>query len=169
MDINESKYFRDFENRKKTLRILILGAYFPNACQERLSNFRDFLIKNNYSNAKLIKDFPDKPSFHNDESIHNLEKSKYYIKNWSEVILFVFSNNGSNEGVSIEFEFCCSKAIEKLSFSVVFEESGLRLSSLILGSVSLNEIKSDSFENTEDLCGKALGYLTNFVYRLFWY
>lgn len=74
-----------------------------------------------------------------------------------------------NEGVSIELEFCCTKVIEKLGFSVVFGESGLSLSSMILGSIQLHEIKADIFENDSQLNEKAIGYLTNFVHRLYWY
>jgi len=138
-----SDFFKEFKNKKKKLRILLLGAYTPKASEDRLIRFKNFLIENSYINAKLVKDFPDQPSFHNKTPVHIVTKSKFLIEKWADVLLFVFSKGANNEGVAIEFEFCCSKVIGKLGFSVIFVEKGLALSSMILGSIQIQEIKTD--------------------------
>ncbi len=132
-------------------------------------DIKNDLASKGYRNAKLVKDFPDNPAFHDDKTVHIIEKSQYYIKYWADALVFVFFKNASNEGVSIEFEFCCMKVNEKLSYSIVFSEYELHLSSLILGSVRLHEIRSETFSNQQELCDKASGYLTNFIHRLYWY
>jgi hypothetical protein len=154
-----TEFFEEFNKKKKRLRILILGAYSPNSCEDRLSKFRDFLTSKGYANAKLVKDFPDVPSFHSQGDAHIVAKSQHYIKYWADVLLFVFLNGAMNEGVSIE----------KLGFSVVFGENGLSLSSMIRGTIQIQDIKAEVFVDDSELCEKTLGYLTNFVHRLYWY
>jgi len=54
-------------------------------------------------------------------------------------------------------------------FSVVFAERDLNVSSMIMGDIEIHEIKADKFEDDLELCEKSIGYLTNFVSRLYWY
>ena len=164
-----TNFFKEFEEKKRRMRILILGAYSPSIYEDRLSRLKECLLQRNYRNAKLVKDFPDKPSFHEKRYAHIVAKSQFYIKFWADALLFVYFRGAMNEGVSIELEFCCTKVLEKLGFSVVFGEKDLSLSSMILGSIQIHEIKADAFENDLELCEKSIGYLTNFTYRLYWY
>lgn len=164
-----SHFFKEFADRKKAMKVLILGAYVPKDCEQRLVKLRECLFENGYKNARLVSDFSDVPSFHGVKPAHIVTKSKYYIKFWADVLLFVFFKNGRNEGVSVEFEFACSKVLEKLGVSIVLTEKDLNLSNMILGSVEIQEIKADSFVDGLELCDKLLGYLTNFTHRLYWY
>lgn len=163
------KFFKEFSDRKKSLKVLILGAYVPKDCEQRLVKLKECLFENGYKNARLVRDFSDMPSFHDVKPAHIVTKSKHYIKFWADVLLFVFFRNGRNEGVSVEFEFACSKVLEKLGVSVVLAEKDLSLSSMILGSVEIQQIKADIFIDDMELCEKLLGYLTNFTHRLYWY
>jgi len=162
-------FFKEFENKKKRMKILILGAYSPALYEDRLFKLKECLLKNDYTNAKLVKEFSDLPSFHGNKYGHIVAKSQYYIKFWADALVFVFFKGAMNEGVSIEFEFTCIKVLEKLGFSVVLGEKNLNFSSMILGSIQIHEIKADTFENDLELCEKAIGYLTNFTHRLYWY
>lgn len=164
-----SDFFKEFENKKKRMKILVLGAYSPEHYEHRLYKLKECLFKNNHKNTRLVKDFPNEPSFHIDKHAHIVTKSKYCIRYWADVLLFVFFKSARNEGVSVEFEFTCNNVRDKLGVSVVLSERDLRLSSMILGSIEIQEIKADTFENDLNLCEKSIGYLTNFVYRLYWY
>ena len=162
-------FFKEFEERKKRTKILILGAYSPTPCEQRLYKLKNCLSHNNYRSARLVKEFPNQPQFHRKKFAHIVAKSKYYIKFWADMLLFVFFKGARNEGVSVEFEFTCNKVLEKLGVSVVLAERDLNLSSMIMGSVEIHEIKADTFENDTELCERVIGYLTNFTYRLYWY
>jgi len=137
--------------------------------EQRLYKLKECILEKNYRNARLVKDFPNEPSFNARKFAHVVTKSKYYIKFWADVLLFVFFKGANNEGVSVEFEFTCLKGLEKLGFSVVFAESGMNVSSMIMGGIEIHEIKADRFEDDLELCEKSIGYLTNFVRRLYWY
>lgn len=162
-------FFKEFSDKKKLLKVLILGAYFPTKYEDRLFKLKQCLYNSGYRNVHLVKDFPDEPSFHGDKRAHIVTKSKYHIKFWADVLLFVFFKDARNEGVSVEFEFACSNVFEKLSVSVVLSERNLNLSSMIMGSVEIYETKADTFEDELELCEKSIGYLTDFTHRLYWY
>lgn len=164
-----TEFFKEFEARKQKLKVLILGAYSPERFEQRLFQLKECLVKNNYRNARLVKEFRDEPYFHRAKYAHIVTKSKHYIKFWADVLLFLFFKGAKNEGVSVEFEFTCSKVLEKLGFSVVLAEKDLNLTSMIMGDVEIHEVKADTFENDLELCEKSIGYLTNFTHRLYWY
>lgn len=138
--------------------------------EPRLYKLKECLLRNNYKNARLVKDFPDKPSFHDKKYAHIVTKSKYYIKFWANVLLFVFFKGAMNEGVSVEFEFTCNNVPEKLGYSAVLSERNLNLTSMIMGEMEIHEeVRADTFEDDLRLCEKSIGYLTNFTHRLYWY
>ncbi len=90
-----------------------------------------------------------------------------HIRYCARALLFVFFKAARNEGVSVEFEFTCNRVPEKLGVSVVFSERNLNLTSMIMGSIKIHEIKADTFEDDPELCRKAIGYLTDFTHRLY--
>lgn len=159
---------KEFERKKRKMKILILGPYKPPSFEDRLRSFRDCLNDKKYDNTKLVADFPDAPRLHKNWDIHFSMKSRVFIKNWANALIFVFFKNADNSGVTSEFEFTHLKAQEKLSVSVVFNEKDLDLSTLIKGPIKVHKIYADDFEDDMKLCEKALGYCTNFVYQLYW-
>ena len=116
----------------------------------------------------MVADFPDEPRYHKDWDIHCTVKSQFHIKNWADVLIFVFLKDSDNQGVANELTFTCQRVLEKIHFSVVLYERGIQLSSLTRGPIKIHKVNSDDFENDAVLCTKALGYCTNFVYQLLW-
>ena len=90
------------------------------------------------------------------------------MKNWAHVLVFVFLRGSDNQGVVAELTFASIKVTEKLNVSVVLLEKEAELSSLIKGPIKLQRIDSDEFSNNKDLCELAVGYITNYVYVLYW-
>jgi len=145
-----------------------LGPYRPSNAEKRLKKFRHCLRNKKYKNAKIVADFPNEPRFHPDQDIHFSLKSQEYIKNWADVLIFAFFKDADNQGVANELTFTCLKVLEKVHFSVVFSEKSVILSSLTKGPIKVHRMKSDVFEDDKELCQKAQGYLTEFIYQLYW-
>jgi len=158
----------EFSNRKKRIKILILGPQRPPNAEKRLYAFKRCLLQSGYDNVKLVADFPDVPKFHPDQSSHFTLKSQNYIKNWADVLVFVFLCNCDNQGVANELTFASLMVTEKLNVSVVLSEKGVQLSSLTKGPINLQKIDSDEFSNDVELCEMAKGYVTNYIYVLYW-
>lgn len=164
-----SYFSKEFEKRKKAIKILILGAYRPSSFLGRLRNSKTCLINHKYLETKLVEDFPDTPRLHNNPDIHFSLKSKHLIKNWAEALIFVFFGGGAdNSGVATELEFTCLTVQDKLDRSLVLSEKGLALSTLTKGSIRIHKIDADNFHNDTYLCDIAIGYLTNYVLQLYW-
>lgn len=159
---------KSFEEKKRRVKILVLGPYRPPDAEKRLKKFRRCLHNKKYKNAKIVADFPDEPRFHPDWDIHSSLKSQEYIRNWGDVLIFVFFRDADNQGVANELTFTCLKVLEKVHFSVVLKEKSIILSSLTKGPIKVHRIKSDVFEDDKELYEKAQGYLTEFVYQLYW-
>lgn len=116
-----------------------------------------------------MADFPDIPRYSSDLDIHFTLKSQDRIKYWADALIFIFFREADNQGVTNELTFTCLKVLEKVHFTVVFNEKGLKLSSLTKGPIKIHEIKSDEFKDDTELCERAIGYCTNFVHRLYWH
>lgn len=157
-----------FKGKKNKIKILILGPYRPSNAEKRLIEFRKSLHLKDYLNAKLVADFPDIPRYHDDWDIHCTLKSQFHIKHWADALIFVFLKDADNQGVANELTFTCQKVLEKTHLSLVLIEQGVQLSSLTRGPIKIHKINADDFENDTELCHKAIGYCTNFVFQLFW-
>jgi len=158
----------EFANRKRRIKILILGPQRPHTAEKRLNAFKMCLLQSGYDNAKIVADFPDTPAFHTDKSSHFTLKSQHYIRNWADVLIFIFLRNCDNQGVANELTFASLMAIEKMNVSVALYEKGSQLSALTKGPVNLQKLDSDEFLNAKDLCEIAKGYITNYIYVLYW-
>jgi hypothetical protein len=150
-----------YGDRARRVRILILGAYRPEAALKRLEKLRDCLRRRGFRTTLLVKDLPDEEKFHDDPNIHNLLKSKDAIGNWAQIAIFVFFRNTDNVGVGIEFEFCVATIKERLPNSIVMVQEGLRPSSLLRGEIGDCKLTSGAFFDDRDLCEQVEGFCTS--------
>ena len=160
-----SIFFRDFENKKKNLKILILGPYKPQSAEKRLIQFRDRLRSHGYDNAKTVKDFPDIPKYDEDPDKHFTLKSEDKIKNWSDALIFVFMCDANNLGVWAELQFTLYSVKEKIHYSVELHEKGIDLSTQTRGRVKISRLYSYEFRSDQQLCDLAMAFCTNVVYE----
>jgi len=74
---------------------------------------RDYLIAKKIEMTKRVKDFPDKKKFSTDLDEHFTQKSRFHLKIWSHVPVFVFFKNSDNLGVNTELIYTCLNAPDK--------------------------------------------------------
>ncbi|MCW4013408.1 MAG: hypothetical protein NWF07_10525 [Candidatus Bathyarchaeota archaeon] len=136
-------------DKKKAINILILGPY--GKCLTRLLRLRDHLRTRGYENTKLVKDFTDDDQRHKDADIYFLEKSKDYIKNWADILLFVFDQECNNDSVLIELCYMIENINEKSSHSAIISSSERYIGSLLRGTIKLNHIRFREFSTIDEL------------------
>ncbi len=162
------EYAKYRANKKALVPILILGAYRPpETTLLRLEKLRDCLKERGFNNVFLVKDYPDDPVYNQDENIHFTRKSQHLIRNWAEIILFVYFD-ADNSGVTSELQFTISSAPEKLRRSVILLQEDAPISSLVKGSIKIQKLDSETFFDDEDLCEQAEGYCTQFFDQILW-
>lgn len=163
-----SIFSKDLENKKRNIKILILGPYRPQNYKQRLTQFRVCLQNHGYETARLVDDFPDVPRYDPDPDIHFTLKSRDKIKSWAKSLVFVFFRNADNQGVSNELTFTCDLVREKIHDSIVLHEQGVNLSTQTKGPLKISRMCSDKFCTDRALCDKAIGFCTKVVYELLW-
>lgn len=164
-----SIFTRDFEKKKKSLKVLILGPYKPPSAEKRLTELRNYLRSHGYDNAKIVKgDFPDIPKYHNDPEIHFTLKSEYKIKNWADVLIFVLMRKANNLGVCDELKFTTRDVKEKIHYSLELHEKETVTSSRTRARLKITRMDSYEFSSDAQLCKRAMAFCTKVVYELFW-
>jgi len=161
-------FSKDFENKKKSIKVLILGPYKPSNAKQRLIRFKDCLLNHGYEKARLVEDFPDVPRYDPDPDIHFTLKSRDNIKNWADMLIFVCFLNADNLGVTNELTFTCDLMQSKIHWSIELHEEGIQLSTQTKGPIKISRMNSDEFRNDQELCEKAIGFCTKVVYELLW-
>lgn len=160
-----SIFSKDFENKKKEQKILILGPYKPPFAEKRLGKLRDCLQSHGYDNAKIAKDFSNIPKYHGDPEIHFTLKSEDKIRNWADVLIFVFMRDANNIGVWDELKFTVRDVKEKIHYSVELHEKGIDLSTRTRARLKIARMLSNEFYGDRQLCKRALAFCTNIVYE----
>lgn len=160
-----SIFSRNFENKKRNMKVLILGPYKPPSAKLKLVQFQKRLQDYGYATARLVDDFPDEPKYDPDPDIHFTVKSQDKIKNWAEVLIFVFLNDADNQGVSNELMFTCYLVREKTHYSIALYEKGIQLSTQTKGPLKISRMNSSEFCTDRELCDRALGFCTKVVYE----
>jgi hypothetical protein len=163
-----SIFSRDFESKKKSQKILILGPYKPKLAKERLIQLSDCLRKHGYENAKRVADFPDTQRYDKDPDKHFTLKSRDKIKNWADVLVFVFMHKANNLGVWGELQFTVDFVKEKVHYSIELHEEGVDLSTQTRGPLKISRMYSNEFRNDRQLCELAMAFCTNVVYEFLW-
>jgi hypothetical protein len=160
-----SIFSRNFENKKKDQKILILGPYKPPLAEKRLMKLRDCLRSHGYDNAKTVKDFPDIPKYDEDPDKHFTLKSEDKIKNWGDALIFVFMCNANNLGVWAELQSTLFSVKEKIHNTVELHEKGIDLSTQTRGRVKISRLYSYEFGSDQQLCDQVVAFCTNIVYE----
>jgi hypothetical protein len=160
------------QERKRKLKILVLGAYRPNSILKRLERMQQCLINRKFESTKLVKDFPDKKRYDKDSDIHFTKKSRQLMENWAHLLIFVFFLEGENLGVGNELDYMCLKIPMTIQHSLVLLESGIDIGSQVRGTIKLAQNQKLSFEyfqSDTELCTLALGHCRKVLDRLFYY
>jgi hypothetical protein len=157
-----------FAEEKRIKRILILGPYKPPPAKERLIGLRDCLLVHGYENARIVEDFPNIPKYDEDPDKHFTLKSRDKIKNWAEVLVFVFARKANNLGVWSELQFTLDYVKDKIRYSIELHEQGVDLSSQTRGPLKISRMYSSEFRSDRKLCNLAIAFCTNVVYEFLW-
>jgi len=161
-------FSQDFEYKKRGQKILILGPYKPKLAEKKLIKLRDCLRSRGYDNARIVKDFPNIPKYDEDPDKHFTLKSRDKIKNWADVLIFVFMRKANNLGVWAELQFTIAFVKMKIHYSVELHEKGINLSTQTRGPLKISRMYSIEFSNDRQLCDRAIAFCTNVVYESLW-
>jgi len=162
----------EFLRVKPKLRVLILGSYATSSLK-RLEMLKAFLLRNGYSQTRLIKDF-QRPTRQTKESqsVYNLRKSEYWIPK-ADVPIFVFLPNVDNTGVGYELKHLCDNCYDMTWRSIVgiSRKPAPKISSLIDGLIERwsESIQQVFFTTNKQLQKEVRGSLTNLLERLYFH
>jgi hypothetical protein len=154
-----------FAKKKRIERVLVLGPYKPPSAEKRLIRLRDCLRVHGYENAKIVRDFPDIPSYDEDPDKHFTLKSRDKIKNWADVLVFVFLRKANNLGVWGELQYTLDFVKNKVHYSIELHQKGADLSSQTRGPLKISRMYSNEFRGDKKLCKRAIAFCTNVVYE----
>ena len=163
-----SIFSRDFEERKKRLKILVLGPYKPPSAKKRLVDLENCLQARGYSNAKRVEAFRNVPKYDEDPDKHYTLKSQDKIKNWAEVLIFVFMRKANNLGVWAELQFTIYFVKNKIRNSIELHEEGTALSTQTRGPLKISRMISNEFGNDRQLCDRATAFCINVAHESLW-
>ncbi len=113
---------KEVEWSRQELHILILGAYRPENAKKRLGRLRNCLIERGYSNTYLVADYLDNNKSDKDWNIYWERKSNELMLH-SDLNLFIFFANCSNEGIIDELAHFCSEIRKFSGCYVICEDS----------------------------------------------
>lgn len=119
--------------------------------------------------TRLVKDFPDDKKYSRDLDEHFTIKSRKLIEKWAHVPIFVFFKGADNLGVNSELIYTCINLTWKASFSAVFFETDMDISSQVKGSIKIAKISYENFIDDKELCNLAFGHSIKVLDRLFYY
>ncbi len=145
-----------YKNILGNFNVCILGAYYPQKSYNKLIKLRDYLIDNDFTNAKLVEDNPHPPSITNFVSSHseqNILHSQYTMKN-SNALVFVFSNSDKSQGHYMELQYFQDELYSIFKEKTIFliEKGALdKLSSLIRGFMN-GTPRTFEFNKIEEIC-----------------
>jgi len=156
---------------------LILGAYSsPQAkkgslekkAEDKLYDLRSFLKEKGFSQTNLVKDWMDEEGIPKElYDIHFKEKSFFYIKNWADILVFIFFENCTNFSVIREWSYLIDSVPSKISQSVILRHENVNLGCLIRGDIRDNRVFEAKFSNDpSDLHACAFSGCISVLYRL---
>lgn len=137
---NEHNIKKEDEFRKlyPVLTITIYGSYQPESETRKLKEIKNFLIKQGFTQTKLVIDYQDPKT-------NSIEVSKECIK-FSDVNFFVITSKGSKLGVTRELGYLVDDkdARKNIINSTIFDE--MKSGSSTLSTLTLDDI--DDFRLT---------------------
>nr|QNO48563.1 hypothetical protein JAJEHNPH_00023 [Methanosarcinales archaeon ANME-2c ERB4]QNO48930.1 hypothetical protein OEPDFBKK_00005 [Methanosarcinales archaeon ANME-2c ERB4] len=158
---------KEIEWYRQELHIRILGAYRPESAKKRLENLRNRLIERGYGNTYIVADYPDNNKSSEDWNIYWERKSNELMLH-SDLNLFVFFANCSNEGITDELAHFCSE-IRKFSGCYVICEDGYvgnistRIRAKVVRCTLANTVVEDG--NDAELCDAAYAFAEMMIVR----
>ena len=153
-----------FESKKKIANILILGPY--GECKPKLIGLRNYIISRGFENAKLVIDFPDEKYDEIKEDIYFLEKSKNYIKEWAEILLFVIDQECNNDSVLAEFFYTVESVNHKIKFTAILASTQRYLGRLLRGTIQLHRVRLREFSDIGELNRKGYSAAFNMLQNM---
>jgi len=158
---------KEIEWSRQELQILILGAYRPENAKKRLERLRNCLIERGYSNTYLVADYPDNNKSDEDWNIYWEIKSNELMLH-SDLNLFVFFANCSNEGVRDELAHFCSEIKTFMACYVICEDGYVSdISTRIKAKVKRCTLANTEVEdaNNAELCDAAYAFAETMISR----
>ncbi len=158
---------KEVEWSRQELHILILGAYRPENAKKRLGRLRNCLIERGYSNTYLVADYPDNNKSDEDWNIYWERKSNELMLH-SDLNLFIFFANCSNEGITDELAHFCSEIRKFSGCYVICEDSYVgNISTRIKAKVMRCTLATTKVEGGDDaeLCDAAYAFAEMMIAR----
>jgi hypothetical protein len=158
---------KEIEWSRQELHILILGAYRPESAKKRLEKLRNRLIERGYSNTYIVADYPDNNKSGEDWNIYWERKSNKLMLH-SDLNLFVFFANCSNEGITDELAHFCSEIRKFSGCYVICEDSYVgNISTRIRAKVVRCTLANTAVEdgNDAELCDAAYAFAEMMIVR----
>ena len=163
-----SNLFKKSEEKKRELKILILGPYKPKESKIKLLNFKNYMIAHGFQTARLVEDFKNIPKYDEDPDTHFTLKSRDKIEYWADALIFVFMKDGKNLGVWGELQFTISSVEEKIRDSIELHEKGVELSTQTRGPLKISRMYSNEFQDSIHLCKLGKAFCANIAYEKLW-
>jgi len=158
---------KEIEWSRQELHILILGAYRPENAKKRLEKVRNCLIERGYGNTYLVADYPDNNKSDEDWNIYWERKSNELMLH-SDLNLFIFFANCSNEGITDELAHFCSEIRKFSGCYVICEDNYVgNISTRIKAKVKRCTLPNTDIENGNDaeLCDAAYAFAETMIVR----
>ena len=137
-----------FEQRKTNIAVLILGPY--GECEKDLVSLKSHLVSQGFVNTKLVSDFPNGHYIDATQDAYFLVKSKHYIENWADVLLFIVDEKCNNDSVLAELFIMVSSVSHKCHVSTVLCSGERHLGSLLRGTLTIHRINLYEFNSVQD-------------------
>jgi hypothetical protein len=135
------KYQRPIDSLRSKINITLYGSYYPDNDKLLLTELKDLLRENGYSNTILVEDrqLPE------DDPLEISQKCMLF----SQINLLIFTHTGKRHGVIDELSFITSdqQMFEKIHFCIVFDQVKGRKSSI--PSLSMSRIKRYAVQRRE--------------------
>jgi len=174
MAINFSK---SLEITKEKTKVLILSAYSSPKSTEKtvekkaegkLYELKSFLEGKGFTQTRLVKDWMDEKEVPEGQyDIHFRNKSFFYMRNWADILVFVFFEKCTNFSVIREWGHMVDVLSSKISQSVILRHENIDLGCLIRGDIKDNRVFEAKFSNDEsDLHDCAFSGCISVLYRL---
>jgi hypothetical protein len=174
MTINFSKSLEIFKEKTK---VLILGAYsspkkkdqdMEIKAEERLKLLKSSLISKGFVLTKLVKDWPDEKNIpENQYDVHFRDKSFYYMRNWADILVFVFFEDCNNNSVCREWGHMIDSITDKIDQSIILRHESIDLGCLLKGDIKDNRVFEAGFSTNNELFDNAFSGCISSLYRLY--
>jgi hypothetical protein len=164
------------DERKKSIRILILGAYSldeafktedSDLCIETLKRLKVHLTNKGFLQTRLVEDWKEENGVpQSSKKIFFRDKSFYYIDKWADILLFIFLQKGNNNGVTREWGHMIESSKQKCKCSIILWHEKINLGTVIGGDIEGEMIRDFTFKDENQLQESAYAGCFNILFSL---